>query len=64
MDEIFFHVFGAWSMFNMVNNLNIEHSLENLISSSFFALILSIVIIISDIIKDKKDMNESIIYLI
>lgn len=54
----FFMFFGAWTMFYMINNIKLEQSLKNLISSSFFALILSIIVIISDIFKDKKTKSD------
>lgn len=54
----FFMYFGAWSMFYMINNINSEYSLKGLISSSFFALVLSFIVIISDILKDKNKKSD------
>lgn len=54
----FFMFFGVWAMFYMINNIKLEHSLKDLISSSLFALILSVVVIISDIFKDKKKKSD------
>ena len=54
----FFMYFGAWSMFYMINNIKSEYSLKGLISSSFFALVLSFIVIISDILKDKNKKSD------
>ena len=51
----FFIFFGAWAMFYMISNVPLEQSFKILISASVFGLILSIVVVTSDILEKHKD---------